>query len=131
MQIDSKLSTAKFDSTVEGTVVNIVDKDEGVYVVQIQNAKFEAYAQGNATYYEGEVVYVNIPRNDYSQQKFITGRKSKVDEDGSFHPFNFRYPFDDFIPLQNLSESDSTDYLSELMTSTGLQYTANKAEDGC
>lgn len=131
MQIDSKLSTAKFDSTVEGTVVSIVDKDEGVYVVQIQNAKFEAYAQGNATYYEGEVVYVNIPRNDYSQQKFITGRKSKVDEDGSFHPFNFRYPFDNFIPLQNLSESDSTDYLSELMTSTGLQYTANKIEDGC
>ena len=65
MQIDSKLSKASFDATVEGTVISVEDADLGKYVVQIQNAKFEAYSQ-SGSYYEGDKVYINVPRNDYS-----------------------------------------------------------------
>ena len=65
LQIDSKLSKANFDRTEEGKVINVVDAEEGIYLIQIQNSRFEAYSTGGK-YYEGDTVYVNIPRNDYT-----------------------------------------------------------------
>lgn len=131
MQIDSKLSKASFDATVEGTVISVEDADLGKYLVQIQNAKFEAYSQ-SGSYYEGDKVYINIPRNDYSLQKFIVGRKASVDDDDNYHAFNFRYPFDDFIALQTLSDSEGQVYVDpDMDTEDGIKYTANKPEDGC
>ena len=126
MQVDAKLSKASFDATVEAKVISVVDKTDGVYLVQIQSAKFEAYSTGG-TYYEGDTVYVNVPRNDYTQQKFIVGRKTTVDGDGTSKVFNFRYPFDDFIPLFNLTGNETQ---TILLRNEERGYHANRAIDG-
>jgi len=66
LQINAKLANASFDSTVEGVIAAEVDVDNGVYLVQIQNAKFEAYAT-TGKYYEGETVYITVPQGDYTK----------------------------------------------------------------
>ena len=126
MQIDASLKLANFDTSVEGQIIAVQDKENGVYLVQIQSAKFEAYAE-SGQYYEGETVYVRVPRNDYSQQKFITGRKVAGPDEINNTPFKFKYPFDDFIALANLT-SDSGTSLNKLTTERSWR--ANKPEDG-
>ena len=130
MQVDAKLSKAQFDLTVTGKVLSVIDKANGQYLVQIQNAKFEAYSTGGM-YYEGDTVYVNIPRGDYTQQKFIVGRKTNVDGDSASKVFNFRYPFDDFIALAQLSENEEqTQILRTKDLIAGYGFHANKEIDG-
>ena len=125
LQINAKLANASFDSTVEGVIAAEVDVDNGVYLVQIQNAKFEAYAT-TGKYYEGETVYITVPQGDYTKQKFITGRKTSDDE-GTIAAFRFKYPFDDFIALSNLT-SDSGTSLNKLTIERSWR--ANKPADG-
>lgn len=56
-----------------------------------------AYSPGGATYYKSERVYVQIPQNDTSLQKFIVGRVAE-----NSPVMNLKLPFDDFIPLQKI-----------------------------
>lgn len=128
MQIDSKLSKANFDKTDEGTVISVIDKEEGIYLVQIQNSKFEAYSTG-PKYYEGDYVYINIPRSDYTQQKFIVGRK--MDEESTVtQTFAFRYPFDDFISLYSLTGNNTQTSFLNAGAGQEKQYHANDPDEG-
>lgn len=110
----------QYDQTVEAKIVSTALKKEGKYRVDYSGQIFDAYAQEGASYYDKEVVYVHVPRGDFSKQKYIIGRK--VDEDdGQSTTFNFKLPFDDFIPLENLT-------YNTIFTSKG--YLANKPSDG-
>lgn len=84
------------------------------------------------TYYENEVVYVMIPKGDFSKQKYIIGRK--VDEDdGSSHTFHFKLPFDNFVGLENLTyehQDETFKYLANhpyhgVSTDTSVELNAN------
>ena len=137
MQIQAKLDAAHFDTTVQGVIVQVVNEADGRYLVEIQNSKFDAYS-ANTKYSEGEHVYINIPENDYSKQKFIIGR---VTDTGS-GAFIMRYPFDNFVKLSDLfNNSNQTEFIAsetEYLLDNGNKiyiyndgYHANKPEDGC
>lgn len=110
MNIVSKknLSASSFDQTIECEVVNIDEKDSGIYMVKSDEATFQAYATGTFTYYLHDIVYVTIPGGDYRRQKFIIGRKS--DQDDASSVYNLKFPFDDFIKLQEINLSPDDEY---------------------
>ena len=53
---------------------------------------------------------VQIPNGNYSNPKYILGRRSDGDED---YKFNLKLPFDDFIGLRRLSKEDHSDIIGE------------------
>jgi len=112
----------KYDQTIEAKVISTARKSEGIYKVEYENGKFDAYTQDTATYYENEVVYVMVPMGDFTKQKYIIGRKVDAGTEAATYNFNFKMPFDRFVGLEDLTH-DST------FTSKG--YLANKPEHGC
>lgn len=89
----------RYDQTIEAIVISTDKYEDGVYTVRSENASFEAYS--SQRYYVNDTVYVMIPQGDFSKQKFITGRK--MDQVSTESSFTLKLPFDDFIPLQNLT----------------------------
>lgn len=114
---EEQAANLKHDFTVDATIVDVSKKADGVYTVQSDGARFQAYATAGS-YYTNESVLVSIPNGDYNNQKFILGRKT--DGDTINTTFSFKLPFDDFIGLQEVNEEDIY----------GGQFWANKpAED--
>lgn len=95
-----------YDTTVEAKILSVVNKDESSYRVQTDTATFTAYATGTDTYYEDDIVYVQIPQGDYNNQKFIIGRKA--DDDATDQTYKMKLPFDDFIGLKLLVHDAKT-----------------------
>ncbi len=124
MQIEAKLNKANFDATYEAVVIEVPSQSNGLYKVKIQNAIVEAASTGG-TYYKGETVYVNVPRNDPNQQKFIIGRKPKAGDTQNLKAFDFKYPFDYFVPLTDLLNSPQTAF-----SKTSGGYLANYPQHG-
>ena len=91
------------------------------FQVEYTNGVFEAYGTGER-YYKNDIVYVTVPRGDFTSQKFIIGRKVNIEENPGT-TFNFRMPFDDFITLRNLTNS-----VAPIRSSA--QYIANYPEHG-
>ena len=100
---EEQAANLKHDFTVDATIVDVSKKADGVYTVQSDGARFQAYATAGS-YYTNESVLVSIPNGDYNNQKFILGRKT--DGDTINTTFSFKLPFDDFIGLQEVNEED-------------------------
>ena len=102
MKIVANKQTADlaFDKTIECKIVSVEKKASGIYMVQSDEAKFEAYVSNSNTYYVNDIVYVTIPGGDYTRQKFIVGRKT--DENDASSVYNLKFPFDDFIKLKQI-----------------------------
>lgn len=99
---NKKIENLPFDKTILCTVKEVIDSEEGIYEVSFSesNAKithFQAFAQENATYEEGDNVYVNVPQNDFSNQKTII-RKYITDQT---KPINYINPMEQFIHAKN------------------------------
>lgn len=93
---NSSVDKVKFDSTIECTIIDAIDKLIGKYKVKNESyAEFYAYSQ-ITTYNKGDKVYVQIPKGDYNSTKFIVGKKTDKNED---KPYNFVNPFNTFIDL--------------------------------
>ena len=93
---NSSVDKIKFDSTIECTIIDATDKLIGKYKVKNESyAEFYAYSQ-ITTYNKGDKVYVQIPKGDYNNTKFIVGKKTDKNED---KPYNFVNPFNTFIDL--------------------------------
>ena len=93
---NSSVDKVKFDSTIECTIIDATDKLIGKYKVKNESyAEFYAYSQ-ITTYNKGDKVYVQIPKGDYNNTKFIVGKKTDKNED---KPYNFVNPFNTFIDL--------------------------------
>lgn len=89
------------DITIICEIKEVIDRNNGEYLVNYQMSNFIAYSQ-NQTYRVGDTVYVTVPQGDFSKQKFIQG-KEVSDSDNSFI---FTRPFDNFIDLtDNLIEN--------------------------
>lgn len=118
MEIISKKATqdnSNYDITIECKIVNTQNKKEKRYTVQFQEAQFEAFNNSDVYYYNGDIVYVQIPQGDFEKQKFIVGKKESSQSGGAFI---FQAPFDTFLPIQDLDGGFET---------TGFH--ANKKED--
>lgn len=70
--ITSESQDIKFDKTVQGKIVAIVNEEQ--YRVSINNAIVLAYVTDGSTYKEGDSVYILIPEGDPSNIKTITGK---------------------------------------------------------
>jgi hypothetical protein len=69
MKIVANKQTADlaFDKTIECKIVSVEKKASGIYMVQSDEAKFEAYVSNSNTYYVNDIVYVTIPGGDYTR----------------------------------------------------------------
>jgi len=86
--------------------VSTKEKTNGIYKVEFEDAIFDAYSNDNSRYYEGDTVYVHIPKGDFSQQKHIVGRKVDIENEPE-RTFTFKMPFDDFLSLEDLTYQDA------------------------
>lgn len=120
-------SNLAFDKTIECRVVSVEKKEFGIYMVESDEAKFEAYATGTNTYYANDIVYVTIPGGDFKRQKFIIGRKT--DENDASSVYNLKFPFDDFIKLTqiDLTTVEEAKALAELDYNNTVDNINNKS----
>ena len=88
--IAKRLDGISYDQTVLCSIVDDTNKSQGVYTVQRDNIKFEAYST-NTEYNKNDNVYVQIPEGDQNQDKFIIGKKINSSNQESYvynKPFN-------------------------------------------
>ena len=71
---DRKVAAAKYDKTIQATIVSCVDAQTGKYKIKYQGNMFYAYSSDTSTTLnDGISVYVNVPENDFSKVKTIIG----------------------------------------------------------
>lgn len=72
--IQKRLKDLAFNTTQQFTVLDNTNRNKGEY--RVGNSAIDFLAFGTLSYDVGDEVYVTIPNNDWSQQKFIIGPKS-------------------------------------------------------
>ena len=71
---DRKVAAAKYDKTIQATIVSCVDAQTGKYKIKYQGNIFYAYSNDTSTTLnDGISVYVNVPESDFSKVKTIIG----------------------------------------------------------
>lgn len=118
---EAKVKSYKADQTIEASIIDTSHSGDGRYRVSYTGSEFDAYGAANS-FYVGDVVYVTVPQGDFTKQKIIIGRKVDPQSLPST-TFNFKMPFDDFIPLRNLTGANEAPVAWEGQT---IGYTANK-----
>ena len=78
--------------------MDVSEKEQGIYTVEYESARFKAYARLDESYYEKEMVLVQIPQNNFNNQKTILGRVEDLEAQSK--AYNFSFPFDKFVPLK-------------------------------
>lgn len=97
--INARLANLQYDQTIEGEIINNDEAWEGKYTIKYQAATFTALGEKNA-YSVGDVVYVQIPQRDFTQDKFILNKKTLIEVRQSK-----KLPFLSFSKNMNLSPS--------------------------
>lgn len=76
--IDKAVSSAKFDKTIQGTIVSCIDSVTGKYKIKYQGGSFYAFANDvNIQYKDGVNVYILIPEGDFEKTKTIISAVNK------------------------------------------------------
>lgn len=71
---DKKVGAARYDKTIQATIVSCVDAQTGKYKIKYQGNMFYAYSTDTSTTLNNGIsVYVNVPENDFSKVKTIIG----------------------------------------------------------
>lgn len=83
--ISNRVSQLALDKTVVATVKKCVDATKNQYTVSYSGGSMYAYAQEDASYAEGQSVYVLVPQGDFTQKKIIVGKASNVGTDGNIN----------------------------------------------
>lgn len=100
IHVENAVKGLQFNKTELVEIADITNRDKGEYVVFNGSIKYYAYSE-NTKYALRDKVYVNIPNNDYSQQKIIVG-KYKVGGD----KISYISPWDNFTPMTKNINSD-------------------------
>ena len=105
--VTERLRTINFDTTLTCTIEDNSKATNGIYTVNDGSVKFTAYST-DPSFKIGDSVYVQIPNNDFSEQKIIVGLKPKVDTN---QPYDYSQPFDSFVKgTENLVINSSETY---------------------
>ena len=72
--VQARIANLSYDQTIECNIIDISKANQGIYLVSSQATKFEASGNTNA-YNIDDVVYVQIPQNDFKKDKIILGKK--------------------------------------------------------
>ena len=71
---DKKVAAARYDKTIQATIVSCVDAQAGKYKIKYQGNMFYAYSTDTSTTLNNGIsVYVNVPESDFSKVKTIIG----------------------------------------------------------
>lgn len=95
--VKARLASLPYDKTIECEVINTDESFDKKYIVNYQASNFVAFSLG-PTYKVGDLVYVQIPQGDYTQDKFIINKK--YEEESSVVK---KLPFLTFTKNENLS----------------------------
>lgn len=90
-----EVQNLEFDVTEKCTIVR-KDKDknkEECYIVRCNGAEWEAYETNGVEYYKNDIVLVNIPKNKWTEKKYIVGL---ADTQTTTHFF----PSSNFVPMR-------------------------------
>ena len=116
--IDKKIEAVKFDKTIEATVENANNANNGQYTVSSGAAKFIAYSY-DTQYKENDVVLVTIPQGNFDNQKIIIGKKvSEMNES-----MGYQSPFQNFINISNNLITTQTFFTPMQANSHNADYT--------
>ena len=94
--VNARIANLPFDQTIECEIVNLNSAEENKYLIKYQASTFYAYSQG-PTYSPGDIVYVQVPQGDFTQDKFILSKRSIVEKNSSK-----KMPFLSFVKYLNL-----------------------------
>ena len=83
-----------FNKTELAEIVDITKRDEGWYIVWNGSTRYMAFSE-NTSYKMGAKVYVNIPNNNFDNQKIIVGQQVSENEQSIF----FRSPLAGYQPM--------------------------------
>lgn len=67
--ISKRLGELKFNYKIEGRIVEVISVD--TYKVEIQNNMSEIKSMNDTTYQVGDVVYIIVFNNNYSDKKIL------------------------------------------------------------
>lgn len=89
--VEEKIKKLNFDKTYKAIVIGTDKRDKGRYNCETEGLKYEAIGTPNEQLI-GDIVYVNVPQNNWSKQKNIIG-KSVMDENkiNIYSPFMYFY----------------------------------------
>ena len=106
-------------------IVDITERNLGKYIVWNGSARYQAFSE-NTTYEMGTKVYVNIPNDDFKEQKHIIGPYVADGESAVF----YKNPLTDFQPLTGniLQDGEVGQKKSNYDTIYGLVANYNKQE---
>ena len=121
-----KVNSAKFDKTIQATIISCVDATIGKYKVRYQDGYWYAYSQSvDVNYSPGSNVYVLIPQGDMSNYKTIIGTTQKL----GTNYINIQSKDSGFVTVGNnvITNVDSNS-LCSYKTKTKVLYDADTAE---
>lgn len=98
-----EVQNLEFDVTEKCTIVR-KDKDknkEECYIIRCNGAEWEAYETNGIEYYKNDIVLVNIPKNKWTEKKYIIGL---ADTQTNTHFF----PASNFVPLRTENPTSLT-----------------------
>lgn len=101
MQVKDGVTGLTYNRTEKAKVINIQKRDLGKYMVDNGTAKYEAYSD-NHRFNLDDLVYVNIPNNDYAEQKTIIGQYSTDDTKSA----TYISPLENYLPVSDSLFSD-------------------------
>lgn len=85
--VDSAVSNAGYDKTIQAKIITCVDPTIGKYKVQYQDSTFYAYSgSSDVIFTDNSDVYVLVPGNDMSRDKTILGTTKKLGVDYAVTP---------------------------------------------
>ena len=99
--VDKTIEESSFNKTVQATILDNSEAEEGKYLVSDGSVTFSAYSQ-DKTYNINDSVYILLMNGDFSGQKIILGKELKQKQD----TFISLDPFHSLIDIsENLIES--------------------------
>lgn len=105
--VKQRLQGMAFDQTILCTIIDDSKREQGIYKVSNGSSQFEAYSS-ITDYRNDNNVYVQLPKGDWSAQKFIIGKKNKNDVEEAFV---YKNPFSSLVDITgNLVKVDTSSY---------------------
>ena len=74
--VSARIANLPYDQTIECEIINADKAEQGIYKVKYQAAFFEVYG-AKSSFEVGDHVYVQVPQNDYKQNKTIIAKKKE------------------------------------------------------
>lgn len=92
--VNARIANLPFDQTIECEVIKL--EEDNKYLIKYQASTFPAYSKGEV-YSPGDIVYVQVPQGDFTQDKFIISKRSLVEKNTTK-----KMPFLSFVKNTNV-----------------------------